>query len=100
VPDELREEEVLACVVLKPGVLPPTSCDDPLIASLLAHCNAQMAYYKAPGWLWFTSEIPVTGTQKVQKHQIFERDTDPRQVSGMMDLRPRKTRTSARPSTS
>ena len=97
VPDELREEEVLACLVLKPGVTAPTQADDVLIADLLSHCNAQMAYYKAPGWLWFTTEIPVTGTQKMQKHQIFEPGTDPRQTSGMIDLRAKKSRTATRP---
>jgi crotonobetaine/carnitine-CoA ligase len=37
--------------------------------------------------MWFTDEIPTTGTQKVQKHHLFETDTDPRTAKGMMDLR-------------
>ena len=87
VPDELREEEVLACVVLKPGQSAEPTTDDPLVRELLAHCQASLAYYKAPGWLWFTDEIPTTGTQKVQKHQLFPAGTDARQAPGMLDLR-------------
>jgi crotonobetaine/carnitine-CoA ligase len=89
VPDDVREEEVLACVVLKPG------CDaDPAAAvqALFAHCVAELAYYKAPGWLWITDHIPTTSTQKIQKHQIFEPGTDPRTLPGMVDLRAQKKR--------
>ena len=92
--DDLREEEVLACVVLKPGVNPPLSAQDPLVRSLFDHCNQQLSYFKAPGWLYFTNEIPTTGTQKVQKHQLFAADTDPRQLPAMLDLRSWKKRNS------
>ncbi|MNW19491.1 hypothetical protein D3C71_2195090 [compost metagenome] len=51
-----------------------------------------MAYYKAPGWIWFTPQIPTTGTQKIQKHAIFARGADPRQAPGMLDLRTLKKR--------
>jgi crotonobetaine/carnitine-CoA ligase len=83
---------VLACVVLKSGVVVPQSADDVLVGELFAHCDASLAYYKAPGWLWFTDEIPTTGTQKVQKHQLFAADSDPRVAAGMMDLRSWKKR--------
>jgi crotonobetaine/carnitine-CoA ligase len=92
VKDEVREEEVLACVVLKPGHATRARADDPLVRSIFDHCNAAMAYYKAPGWLWFTDTIPTTGTQKVQKHQIFPKDADPRTAAGMIDLRSLKKR--------
>ena len=92
VPDELREEEVLACVVLKPGRVAQATAEDPLVRALLAHCQGALAYYKAPGWVWFTDEIPTTGTQKVQKHQLFPANTDPRSAVGMVDLRAFKKR--------
>ncbi len=92
VPDELREEEVLACVVLADaGRADPAAA----VQALWAHCLDQLAYYKAPGWLWLTDEIPTTSTQKVQKHQIFEPGTDPRAQPGMIDLRAGKTRDAA-----
>lgn len=92
VPDEVREEEVLACVVLKPGHQVQAGTDDPLVQALFAHCHESLAYFKTPGWLWFTEQIPTTGTQKVQKHQLFAPGTDPRTVPGMLDLRAWKKR--------
>lgn len=95
VKDEVREEEVLACVVLKPGHEASAHAADPLVRELLRHCGEQMAYYKSPGWIWFTDHIPVTGTQKVQKHQIFAAGSDPRTVAGMIDVRNLKKRQAA-----
>ncbi|HZF83836.1 MAG TPA: long-chain fatty acid--CoA ligase, partial [Burkholderiaceae bacterium] len=94
VPDELREEEVLACVVLKPahaGASGPTDVGASL-HSLFEHCRAGLAYHKLPGWIWITPHIPTTGTQKIQKHQIFAPGVDPRGLPGMHDLRAWKRR--------
>jgi acyl-CoA synthetase (AMP-forming)/AMP-acid ligase II len=86
--DEVREEEVLACVVLK-----DKTADADLIGRVLfEHCNANLAYYKAPGWLYLTDTIPTTATQKIQKHQIFDPGLDPRTLPGMQDLRALKKR--------
>jgi acyl-CoA synthetase (AMP-forming)/AMP-acid ligase II len=78
-------------------VLRPEGRADPMAAvqALFAHCQAEMAYYKAPGWLWLTDQIPTTSTQKIQKHQIFEPGIDPRTLPGMVDLRARKRRGAA-----
>jgi acyl-CoA synthetase (AMP-forming)/AMP-acid ligase II len=75
----------------------PEGRRDPAAAvqALFDHCQAEMAYYKAPGWLWLTDQIPTTSTQKVQKHQIFEPGIDPRALPGMVDLRARKRRGAA-----
>ncbi|WP_138516924.1 AMP-binding protein [Rhodoferax bucti] len=88
-PDEVREEEVLACVVLKPGREGETA---DTARALFDFCHQQLAYYKAPGWLWFAAEIPTTGTQKIQKHRIFPEGADPRTLPGMHDLRAFKKR--------
>jgi crotonobetaine/carnitine-CoA ligase len=88
VPDEIREEEVMACVVPMPGAQP-----GPALAERLAdHCLARLAYFKAPGWVLFVDRLPTTGTQKVQKAQIFPRGEDPRGRPGAVDLRGRKKR--------
>jgi crotonobetaine/carnitine-CoA ligase len=87
-PDELREEEVVACVVPMPGVAP----DMVLAEALFDQCNARLAYFKAPGWVLFLDKLPTTGTQKVQKTQIFEPGEDPRKRPGIFDLRARKRR--------
>ena len=120
VKDEVREEEVLACVVLKARegevlkaregealkaregeALKAREGDAPkadeaersMAEALFRHCNDRLAYYKAPGWIWFTRELPTTGTQKIQKHVIFPGLDDPRRAPGMLDFRDQKKRT-------
>ena len=88
VPDEIREEEVMACVVPMAGVTP----DRALGEALAAWCNVKLAYFKAPGWILFVDRLPTTGTQKVQKTEIFPRGEDPRRRPGALDLRDRKKR--------
>jgi acyl-CoA synthetase (AMP-forming)/AMP-acid ligase II len=88
VPDEVREEEVMACVVPMPGV----TGDAALAERLVDWCLQRLAYFKAPGWLLFVDRLPTTGTQKVQKAQIFARAEDPRARPGVLDFRARKRR--------
>ncbi|HRK19328.1 MAG TPA: AMP-binding protein [Hyphomicrobiaceae bacterium] len=88
VPDELREEEVYACVVPMPGV----RADSALLDDLLDWCGERLAYYKAPGWVLFLDTLPTTGTQKVQKTQIFAAGEDARTRPGAFDVRHRKKR--------
>ena len=88
VEDELREEEVLACIVLK-RALPVEEA----AKALFQHCFERLAYYKAPGWVHIVDSLPTTGTQKIQKHAIFGPGVDPRRVPGIVDLRSRKRRT-------
>jgi crotonobetaine/carnitine-CoA ligase len=89
VTDEIREEEVLACVVLRPDAQADAEA---VVRSLFEFCHARLAYYKAPGWVWVTDRIPTTATQKIQKHQIFPPGVDPRGLPGMRDLRSLKKR--------
>lgn len=88
VPDELREEEVMACVVAMPGV----RADRGLADDLCDWCLERLAYFKAPGWILFVEALPTTGTQKVQKARIFPRGEDPRRRPGALDCRARKRR--------
>ena len=96
VKDETREEEVLACIVLKRGsgleALRQRAGDRAAAEQLFAFADERLAYYKAPGWIWFAAALPTTGTQKIQKHTIFPGAGDPRTVAGMIDLRDRKRR--------
>ncbi|MDX2156728.1 MAG: AMP-binding protein [Hyphomicrobiaceae bacterium] len=85
--DEVREEEVLACVVTRSGDGGRETAEE-----IFRYCNERLAYYKAPGWIWFARELPTTGTQKIQKHVIFPANADPREVAGMIDLRSSKRR--------
>jgi crotonobetaine/carnitine-CoA ligase len=88
VPDEVREEEVMACVVPMPGAAGGAALADRLMDWSLE----RLAYFKAPGWILFVESLPTTGTQKVQKTQIFPMGEDPRRRPGALDLRARKRR--------
>ncbi|GAA6150233.1 ATP-dependent acyl-CoA ligase [Pseudooceanicola nitratireducens] len=87
VPDQMRDEEVMACVVPAEGV-PRT---DETARALLEHANAVLAYYKAPGWVRFLDALPTTGTQKTQKHRLFPDGFRP-DMPGVVDLRALKKR--------
>ncbi len=86
-PDALRDEEVMACIVPRRG-----TGDAALARVLFDHCFAELAYYKAPGWIVFVADIPVTGTQKIHKHMIFAEGEDPTTTPGAHDLRDLKRR--------
>ena len=87
-PDDIREEEVLASIVLVGGVAASTA----ICQELFDFCRKEMAYYKVPGWWWFTDEIPTTGTQKIQKHRILAAGQDPQSLPNVIDLRAQKKR--------
>lgn len=87
-PDEMREEEVFAAVVLMQTATP----DGATAQAIFEWCNARLAYYKPPGWILFVDKLPTTGTQKVQKTQIFAAGEDPRKRPGAHDLRAMKRR--------
>ncbi|MBW8268233.1 AMP-binding protein [Caldovatus aquaticus] len=88
VKDELREEEVLACVVLRRLAPDPAAAAE----SLFRHCRERLAYYKAPGWIHIVESLPTTATQKIQKHTIYPAGVDPRYLPGVADLRALKRR--------
>ncbi len=99
VPDAIREAEVLACIELREELAAQMTTATAeqrrqLAEEIFAFVHSQLAYYKAPGWMWFTPQIPTTGTQKIQKHRIFHQEiSDPTQLEGMIDLRALKKRT-------
>jgi acyl-CoA synthetase (AMP-forming)/AMP-acid ligase II len=70
VPDPLRGDEVMACVVPAAPVLP----DEAKSAAhqLVRHCLDRLAYYKAPGYVAFCDALPLTATQKIQRGDLRE----------------------------
>ena len=83
VPDELREEEVMAFVVAVPG----SEATRVAAEDLLAWCRERLAYYKAPGYVMFVDALPMTATNKVRKITLTEAGGDPRGRPGCHDLR-------------
>jgi crotonobetaine/carnitine-CoA ligase len=89
-PDELRQEEVLACVITNENV----ENNKLLAAELVSFTLERLAYFKAPGWVLFVDSLPTTPTQKLQKVKIFEIGEDPRLRDGIFDLRQMKNEAS------
>ena len=90
-PDEVREEEILACVIPKPGHdVSDNASREALAHELFDWCYERMAYFKAPGWILFLEKLPMGTSAKVQKIHIFPAGTDPRKQPGAIDLRARK----------
>jgi len=67
-PDDVRGDEVLACIVRRD----PAPDDDlpQLAAQITQHALQQLAYYKAPGYVAFVEALPLTPSQKVQRAQL------------------------------
>ena len=90
-PDEVREEEVMACVVAKfPEDVNGTEGQAKFANELFDWCYERIAYFKAPGWVLFMDTLPLGTSAKVQKIHIFPPGIDPRQQDGSIDLRSRK----------
>jgi len=69
VPDTVRGDEVLACIVADAPV--SAEADRQALAhELVRHCLQRLAYYKAPGWVGFVDALPLTASQKVQRGEL------------------------------
>ena len=64
VADPVRGEEVFACIV--PKAQPAAA----LAVDITAWCVDRLAYYKAPGFIAFVTELPLTSTQKIQRGEL------------------------------
>ena len=93
VPDELREEEVMALIVAKVA----HAAGENLAQDLFAFCCERLAYFKAPGYVLFVDALPTTSSQKIHKVKLFPTGVDPRAQPGVLDLRPLKKKRAAEP---
>lgn len=63
VPSDMTEEDVMACVVVRPGAsLAP--------AALAEHCAARMARFMVPRYIRLMDALPKTPTDKVEKFRL------------------------------
>jgi acyl-coenzyme A synthetase/AMP-(fatty) acid ligase len=93
VPDELRGDEVMACIVLRsPGA---DAADDALAQALVEFCLARLAYYKVPGYVSFCATLPLTPTEKIQRGQLGELGCRLLNEGACVDTRAMKKRSSA-----
>jgi acyl-coenzyme A synthetase/AMP-(fatty) acid ligase len=68
VPDDIRGDEVFACIVPRD----PRAAGPPLARSLADHCRERLAYYKAPGYVAFCESLPLTTTEKIQRTALHD----------------------------
>lgn len=87
-PDALRDEEVMACVIVDSE----RARDAALAEELQRWCLQRLAYFKAPGYIAFVDSLPTTSTNKVQKTQLASFGTNPLETPLCFDLRGTKKR--------
>jgi len=66
VPDEFRGDEVMACVILAPG----NDGNLHTAQQIFDHCYEALVYYKAPGYIAFVKQLPLTASQKPQRGEL------------------------------
>jgi len=79
VKSELGEDEIMICLMLKPGqTLAPED--------LIAFCKERMAYFMVPRYVRIMDQLPKTATQRTQKAKLREEgltpDTWDREIAG------------------
>ncbi len=89
-PDDLRGEEVLACVVPRAALAPEHMAE--AAAAIVAQAGEDLAYYKVPGWVAFVAALPLTATQKVERATLKAQARDLPGTQICIDTRPLKRR--------
>jgi acyl-CoA synthetase (AMP-forming)/AMP-acid ligase II len=73
VPDDVRGDEVMACVVPRLSVSELER--DTYAREVVEFCLSRLAYFKAPGYIGFCERLPLTPTEKIQRAQLKELGT-------------------------
>lgn len=89
VPDELRGDEVFACIVLENSA----AATEDLARELAAFCRERLAYFKAPGYIAFCAALPLTPTEKIQRSKLKDVARQLLEQRAYVDLRLLKRRT-------
>ncbi|HEX8758008.1 MAG TPA: AMP-binding protein [Steroidobacteraceae bacterium] len=91
VPDEVRGDEVMACIV------PATRLDDAVRVAfaqeIVRFSLERLAYFKAPGYVGFCERLPLTATEKIQRAGLRDLGQALLRSPDCVDLRRLKKRT-------
>ena len=90
VPDEIRGDEVMACVV--PRGTGGREEEIALARELVDFCLQRLAYFKAPGFVAFCEQLPLTATAKIQRARLSELARELAGGNRAVDLRSMKKR--------
>lgn len=77
VKDEMRGEEVKACIVLREGMTPA----DLPVAAIIAHCETHLARFKIPRYIAYVDALPKTPSGKIAKGTLARATGDLRNGS-------------------
>ena len=88
VEDEIRGEEVMACVVARADVV----ADERAARAIQQRALDALVYFKAPGYVVFVDAIPRTASQKPQRGEIKRMAAHWRTLPSCHDLRELKRR--------
>ncbi|MEM8498864.1 MAG: AMP-binding protein [Pseudomonadota bacterium] len=66
VPDEMRGDEVAACVIAAAG----QKAGEALAHAIVHDCLGRLAYFKAPGYVLFVAELPKTASNKPKRADV------------------------------
>ena len=86
VPDEIRGEEVMACVILSSDA----ESVEATAEQIFEHCAATLTYFKLPGYIALVDSLPTTSTQKIQRGEMKKRCQNLLDAGNAVDLRARK----------
>ena len=89
VPDAVRDEEVMACIV----PVQKNLVGRETALSIQDWCLERLSYFKAPGHVAFVDSLPTTATNKVQKAKLADFALN---AADSFDLRERKKKTAAK----
>ena len=82
VPDEIRGEEVFACVVVRPD----HAADAATARAIFDAAMEKLVYFKAPGYIAFVETLPQTASQKLARGAIKKLALDRLEARDMIDL--------------
>ncbi len=83
VEDEIREEDVMACIVLQGRY----QGSEEIALEIFEWSKEYLAYFKLPAWILFVDNLPIGTSQKVQKVNLFPKGLDPRKEPNVIDMR-------------
>lgn len=84
--DPVRGEEVFACIEATSNVEHSLE----LASSIVSYCLGKLSYFKAPGYIAFVKQLPVTSTQKIQRGEIRRLCAEQVEADKYFDLRKMK----------
>lgn len=91
VPDEIRGDEVMACVIASPD----STTDQAAAEAIVLRALDTLVYYKVPGHVAFYGALPLTPSEKPRRADIKSLARETLEAGGAFDLRHLKKRKKA-----